>query len=131
MIFVDTSVWISYFRGASPALTRHLDKLLDEDHCALSRPVRIELLLGVSGHHLPRFRRLISAIPLYDPSPQTWPLIEDWVERARSKGQRFGFADMLIAAVAAENQGAIWSLDHDFRRMEKLGFVGCHALPKS
>lgn len=127
MIFVDTSVWVSYFREAPPGLARRLDRLLDEDRCALARPVRVELLLGVGGRQLPHFRRLISAIPLYDPSVQTWRIIEDWVEQARSRGERFGFADLLIAAIAAENKGEIWSLDGDFRRMERLGFVRCHS----
>lgn len=125
MIFVDTSVWVSYFRGGEPNLVRRLNELLDEDRCAISRPVRIELLMGLGRRRLPRFRKLISAVPVYDPSAETWERIESWVAAASRKGERFGLADLVIAAIAVENEGTRWSLDGDFRRMEKLEFVRC------
>ncbi|MDA2930611.1 hypothetical protein MYX84_11815 [Acidobacteria bacterium AH-259-O06] len=104
-----------------------LNDLLDQDRVALAVPVWIELLSGVSGKQLPRFRRLLSALPLYTPSEQAWSLIEGWVTRSRARGQGFGVADLLIASIVAQNQGEIWSLDEDFTRMSKLGFVTCYA----
>lgn len=52
--------------------------------------------------------------------------IDDWVDRADRAGERLGFADLLIAAIATERHGFIWSLDGDFSRMAKLDFVRCH-----
>ena len=100
-----------------------MDRLLDDDQVAMAAPVRIELLSGASKKQLPRLRRVLSALPLFAPSTTVWSTMEQWVEMGIARGQRFGVADLLIASIAAENQGEIWSLDDDFARMVRLGFV--------
>jgi predicted nucleic acid-binding protein len=42
---------------------------------------------------------------------------------AGASGQRFGFGDLLIGALAKETESLVWSLDADFERMSGLGFV--------
>jgi predicted nucleic acid-binding protein len=49
-----------------------------------------------------------------------------WAERAAARGQRFGVGDLLVAAIAAEHGAAVWSLDADFARLKRLGFVALH-----
>ena len=123
MILVDTSVWVEAFRrGHSPEAER-LRALLDADEVAITAPVRIELLSGSGASDLPRLRRVLSALPRFDPSPRIWERMEGWVDRAVPAGRRFGVADLLIAAVAAENELSVWSLDGDFAEMAKLGFI--------
>jgi predicted nucleic acid-binding protein len=126
MIFVDTSVWVDYFRVEHTNLAAELDRLLDQDRVALAAPVRVELLSGISAKQLPQFRRILSAIPLFLPSSHVWSTIELWVEESSKRGERFGVSDLLIAAIAAENNGQIWSLDDDFARLASLGFVLRH-----
>jgi predicted nucleic acid-binding protein len=127
MIFVDTSVWVDYFRVEHTTLADELNRLLDQDRVALAVPVRIELLSGVSARRLPQFRRLLSALPVFFPSEQVWLTMERWVEVSSARGARFGVSDLLIAAIAAENDGEIWSLDEDFARLARLGFVRRHS----
>jgi len=123
VIFVDTSVWVEYFRGRHSRLIEALERLLDEDRVALAVPVRIELLTSASKKDLRPLRRVLSALPLFTPSERVWPTIEQWVESSVARGERFGFGDLLIASIAAENEGEIWSLDDDFARMARLGLV--------
>lgn len=126
MILIDTSVWVAFFRASDPHLIAHLRALLDEDQIALAIPVKLELLGGSGGEEMVRLRRVLTALPLLIPTETTWKRMEGWIEEAVASGERFGVADLLIAALAADHNAPLWSLDSDFERMQKLGFVRLH-----
>jgi predicted nucleic acid-binding protein len=126
MICVDTSVWVAALRDRAGSDGRHLVKLLDQDDVALPAPVRIEVLSGASRSDRRRLRITLSALPLLFPDAQTWTRIDRWVDDAGEAGERFGFADLLIAAIAADHGAALWSKDQDFARMKRLGIIELH-----
>ncbi len=123
MICVDTSVWVAALRARDSTAGHCLDELLDRDEVALPVPVRMELLSGVSRAQEPRLRRALSGLPVLFPTGATWHRIDGWVARAGARGHRFGVGDLLIAAIAADRGLPLWSLDNDFQRMQRLGFV--------
>lgn len=128
MILVDTSVWIEFFRGKNKKIGEEVQSLLDSDEIILAAPVRIEILSGCSKNNFKQLRQLLSALPVFYPSSTTWERIESWIEKAVSSGERFGVGDLLIASIAADQNSAIWSLDADFGRMEKFGWLDLHRL---
>lgn len=123
MIVVDSSVWIDANRQPSGVVAATLRSLLDADEVALALPVRLELTAGVSRRDRAAFVRGLSALPVLRPTDDTWREIESWVPRAADRGLRFGMADWLIAALAREIGGLVWSLDEDFAGFERLQFV--------
>jgi predicted nucleic acid-binding protein len=126
VIFADTSVWIAAFRSSIAAEAVQLRELLERDEVALAIPVKVEILIGATIQDRDRLRRVLSALPVYQPKPSTWELIDSWIDRAAAAGERFGFADMLIGALAVEAGATVWSLDGDFKRMAAVGLIELH-----
>jgi len=127
MIVVDTCVWIAAARQKRVADV--LRSLLEADEVALALPVRLELLAGTARQDRARFRKLYGSLPQLHPTDETWAVLPTWVEKAHDTGETFGVADLLIASSATEIGGLVWSLDKDFERMEKLGFVSRYDPP--
>jgi predicted nucleic acid-binding protein len=123
VIFVDTSVWVKTFRSGLSTEADHLRELLDADAVALAAPVRVEILVGASRQDRARLRRVLAALPTFYPARPTWDLVDGWLDRAAAAGETFGFADLLIGALAAEQGAAVWSLDGDFARMASIGLL--------
>jgi predicted nucleic acid-binding protein len=126
MICVDTSVWVSALRDRAGPDGRHLSALLDTDEVAIPAPVRIEVLSGASRPERERLRISLSALPILLPGAQTWSRMDGWIDRAGEAGERFGFADLLIAAIAVDHDAALWSKDRDFQRMQRIGILKLH-----
>lgn len=128
MIVVDTSVWVA--AAKQPILAKTLTQLIDADEVSLALPVRLELLGGTARHQRKAFLKMCAALPQLYPTDETWAALPHWVERAANAGEHFGLADLLIASMAAEIGGLVWSLDKDFQRMERLKFVSLYELPR-
>lgn len=91
--------------------------------------VRLELLLGASVKSQERLRIDLQALPLILPNELTWLRIEAWIIIASGTGRRFSIPDLLIAALAAERDAAVWSLDRAFTEMADLGWVRLYRQP--
>jgi predicted nucleic acid-binding protein len=103
---------------------RSLASLIDADVAVMALPVRLELLAGTPRKERKAFRDSCGALPQLVPPEETWKPLPGWIERAADAGEYFAFTDLLIAALAGEIGGLVWTLDKDFERMEKLGIVG-------
>jgi len=129
VIFVDSSVWISAFRDGQSPEARGLTRLLDSDEVALSIPVFLEMLTsrGLGRENRYHLRRVLSALPVFYPSVETWARIGKWIDRAAHRGDQFGVRDLLVASIAADRSAPVWSLAVDFQRMSRLfHFVGLY-----
>jgi len=127
MIVVDTSVWLAAPRQR--AVAGALRELIEADEVALALPVRLELLAGTARRDRAAFRRVYGALPQLHPTEETWRPIPGWIEQANDAGECFGLVDLLIAALASEVGGLVWSLDKDFERMKRLEMISLYALP--
>jgi len=125
VIVVDTSVWIAARR--QPHVEKPLQELLEADEVAIALPVRLELWAGVAKHDRKAHRVAFSALPQLVPTEDTWRPLSDWIALAADAGERFTVTDLIIASLATEIGGLVWSLDKDFERMERLNIVSLYA----
>ena len=123
MIVVDTSVWVDVMRRPTTERATTFRQLLDADEVALPLPVRLELMAGVGQAQRTALKRGLSGLPLVHPTEETWRTLEAWVAPAADAGLHFSVTDLLIAALAREIAGLVWSLDVAFVNMATLGFV--------
>lgn len=123
LVFVDTTIWVEALRKKPESTFDVLSGLMDEDRVALAEPVRLEILSGASRQNFRRLREDLLALPTFHAERSTWLRMEEWVEIAVDKGERFGIGDLLIASITAEQGGRVWSRDDDFHRMSRLGFI--------
>jgi predicted nucleic acid-binding protein len=124
VIVVDTSIWIA--AAKNPPIAAVLRELLDADEVTLAMPVKLELLAGIAKRDRQNFIRRFGALPLLHLTEETWASLPGRIEHAADAGEHFGLADLLIAALATEIGGLVWSLDADFARMERLGLVSLY-----
>ena len=129
MICADTSVWIEALRGESGPAGVHFAELVEAGEVVVPTPVRIEVHAGAPRRQFAELVRGFRGMQGLVPGPATWEKVEAWVGEAVAAGQRFGLADLLIGAIAAEHGAQVWSLDGDFERMQNLGFVELYAAP--
>src|SRR5262249_5579646 len=127
VIVVDTSIWIAADRRSD--IDKVLQELMEMDEVALAWPVWFELWAGVARQHRKSHRAAFGALPQLVPTEDTWQPLTDWIAKAADAGERFTVTDLLIASMATEIGGLVWSLDNDFERMEKLGFVSLYDPP--
>jgi predicted nucleic acid-binding protein len=123
VIVVDTSVWVEAARARGTETRATLHSLIDADEVALALPVRLELASGLGRKERGPFLRALSGLPLLVPTEDTWTLVESWIGPGVDKGHHFSIPDLLIAGLTHEIGGLVWSLDDDFARLEKLGYV--------
>ncbi len=122
MIAVDTSVWIDAQRRNSRTAGPLLE-LIEADEVMLPLPVRLELRAGIARHQRAQLIRLLTGLPVARPSDETWAQVERWTEQAADAGEHYSLSDLMIAALAEEIGGLVWSLDKDFERMARLKMV--------
>ena len=115
------------WRAPSTACRRStLHELIDADLAAVALPVRLELRAGVANQDRKAHALSYDTLPQLVPTEETWSPLADWIERAADAGQHFAIVDLLIASLANEIGGLVWSLDKDFERMERLNFVSLY-----
>ena len=121
MIFVDSSVWISYFNGTSTPETDRLDQLLATTRVALGDLVLLEVLQGFhQDKDYETAKGLLLSLEVFDLLGQDMAIKAARNYRVlRSRGITIRkSADVVIATFCIENDISLLHADRDFRPFE-------------
>lgn len=97
--------------------------MLEEDVICISIVTKLELIAGASKKNHSKFSSALNILITYYPELEDWQLIESWVAEAKKDGFHFQLSDLLIASAAKRNDCKIFTLDSDFKRMERYNWI--------
>ena len=119
-ILVDSSVWIDFFRGDKPSITR-LDPLLLNDRVAVSGPIIAEVTSGaltLASFTLVK-ARLGSTVSLSDPK-DLWDRVADARFALARQGVQANLVDLMIAVTAHVHNHKLLTRDKDFSAIVRV-----------
>ena len=123
-VIVDTSVWSLALRRSIAVAnieTEELKKLIQNQSVVMLGCIRQELLSGIREvaqyEHL---RERLSAFPNQILNENCYELAAKMLNDCRAKGVQGSNTDFLICAAAQLNQLAIYTIDQDFMRYQKI-----------
>jgi len=120
-VLVDTSVWVSYFRGGSPVISEKVDSLLAGDEVCVPKIVLAELVQGAkSEREISTIEDFFDAFTILDQSPETWLKAGQLSRQLKNRGKTIHLLDCYIAVIAMENSCAILTLDDHFKEIQKV-----------
>lgn len=117
---VDTSAWISFFRGDAAA-TRRIDPLLADGSAAVTGPILAEVLSGaVSRTEFERLRASFGGLErLVDP-PELWDRVAEARYALARRGHQAALIDLSIAITCHDGGDTLLTRDRDFRSIARV-----------
>jgi len=119
-ILVDTTIWIEFFRARSK-IGDHLEMLLMENAVWTCGVVMFEVLQGIkSESEKNKILGVLASLPYVEMTKKLWHRAADLSVLLKKDGVNLPLSDILIAALATENNLSIYTLDNHFKQIPNL-----------
>jgi len=120
-VLPDTCAWIEYFKPGASSLKQTLERLLLNDAVFVCGPVLYELTQGVkSDKEKNAVIEALKSLEYIEMSEDLWIKAGELSSSLRKKGKTIPFSDILIAAVAIENNLSVLTIDRHFEEIEEV-----------
>jgi predicted nucleic acid-binding protein len=117
---VDTSAWISFFRGDGVAV-RRIDPLLADGTAAVTGPILAEVLSGaVSRTEFERLRALFGGLERLADPPELWDRVAEAGYALARRGHQAAVVDLSIAVSCHDGGNTLLTRDRDFRAITRV-----------
>ncbi|MCK4766170.1 MAG: PIN domain-containing protein [Candidatus Aminicenantes bacterium] len=121
---IDTSIWVEFFRGKSPAIKKRVLELLAADRIVINGVVISELLMGSRGKKETGFvEEKLSRLDYLESDREFFALCGELGGKIRKSGVKMPLSDIMIAAHAKINNVVIFTLDRHFEAVGRLAGV--------
>lgn len=120
-IFIDTSIWIEYFRNKSSPVSERVDRILGEDEVYIPRIVMAELMQGArSAKELSIVEDFFDAFHVIDQKEDSWIKAGRLSYELKKKGKNIHLFDCYIAVIGKEYRCKIFTLNRHFREIQNV-----------
>lgn len=120
-VLVDTSVWVSFFRGSSSVFTDRLAELLQKNGVCITSIIRAELLSGTRNES--EYRALahtLSAVDRLSETTDFWDHVALYRFQLARRGVQPSLVDLSIAVMAHEHRCFLLTEDKAFRTIARI-----------
>ena len=122
LVFVDTSAWILAFKGSNKKLSLLIDYLLKENRVATSGIVILELSYGAKNQkEFKELKEEMKSLIYLEANDKIWDKASSTAFHARKKGITVPSTDILISALASENDCTLIHSDKHFNILSREG----------
>jgi tRNA(fMet)-specific endonuclease VapC len=119
-ILVDTTIWIDFFRARSKIGDR-LETLLMENAVWTCGIVMFEVLQGIKSEgEKNKILSVLASLPYVEMTKKLWQSAAELSILVKKNGVNLPLSDIFIAAIAMENDLAIYTLDNHFTQIPNL-----------
>ncbi len=119
-VLIDTSIWITFFRGKDKSVVGEVSGLLQKGQAVMAGVVLMELLQGaLNEKELEKMLTLLEPVERVDPTSRQWEEAGRFSYRLRKKGATTSTVDALLALLAIENDCRLYTEDGHFKIVEK------------
>lgn len=120
----DTCAWIEYFKPGSSPLKNALEKLLLNGRVFVCGPVLYELTQGIkSAKERSAVMDALKSLDYLEMTDSLWLSAGELSSTLRKAGKTIPFSDILIAAIALENNLSVVTVDKHFRDVKGLDVI--------
>lgn len=120
----DTCAWIEYFKPGSSVLKNTLEKLLLNGRVFVCGPVLYELAQGIkSAKERSAVMDALKSLDYLEMTDSLWLSAGELSSTLRKAGKTIPFSDILIAAIALENNLSVVTIDKHFRDVKGLDVI--------
>jgi len=114
-VLIDTSVWIEFFRKRESPVSLNIREWLKLNQVYYTGPIVVELYQGAkTNKEIQIINQLLDTIHYVDITREHYHHAGLTSQKAARDGKIFSTIDMIIAAVAHDENLSLFSLDHHF-----------------
>lgn len=125
-IFVDSSVWIAFFKGSKSRAVEFLSEAIESGQIIYSHPIIIqEVLQGAKTEiEATKLAETLEGLTLLSSEYKPAESAARLYRKLRKIGKTVGTVDVLLASVCIENHLALLTNDSDFEGIPGLKTFG-------
>jgi len=117
---IDTSAWISFFRGDGSAV-RRIDPVLVDGTAAVTGPIVAEVLSGAATRaEFEHLRELFRGLERLADPPDLWDRVAETRYALARRGHQVALVDLSIAMTCHDAGDRLVTRDRDFRAIARV-----------